>query len=124
MLCLTCTNSEGRSIKGECLSCYNKTWRKANPTKAFASRKKASLKRIYGMTLEDLQRLAETQELKCALCGTQSKLGTNHGLHVDHDHKTGKVRALICAPCNRGLGQFKDSPELLEKAAIYLRSKS
>ena len=40
--------------------------------------------------------------------------------HVDHDHKTGRVRAILCFNCNGGLGQFKDRPELLRRGADYL----
>ena len=41
-------------------------------------------------------------------------------LVVDHDHKTNKIRGMLCNRCNQGLGQFKDDPELLEYARIYL----
>jgi hypothetical protein len=42
-------------------------------------------------------------------------------LVIDHDHTTGEVRGLLCPTCNAGLGHFKDSPELLLKAALYLQ---
>jgi hypothetical protein len=51
---------------------------------------------------------------QCVICGSQEKLV------VDHDHKTGEIRGLLCNHCNRGLGHFKDDPMLLEFAAQYL----
>ena len=51
---------------------------------------------------------------ECVICGSQEKLV------VDHDHKTGKVRGMLCNHCNRGLGHFRDDPTLLEFAAQYL----
>ena len=59
------------------------------------------------------------QELKasthaCVICGAEETLV------VDHDHKTGQVRGLLCNHCNRGLGHFRDDPTLLEFAAQYL----
>ena len=50
----------------------------------------------------------------CQICG-----GTNN-LHRDHDHKTDEPRGYLCFSCNAGIGQFKDSPKLLRKAARYL----
>lgn len=70
------------------------------------------LKRKYGISREEYEVLISKG---CGICG-----GTNK-LHVDHDHKTGKVRGALCASCNRGLGMFKDSPALLQAAVEYLR---
>jgi hypothetical protein len=52
----------------------------------------------------------------CAICSTSIA----ESVHVDHDHATGKVRALLCPPCNKGLGHFRDDPALLLAAATYL----
>ena len=51
---------------------------------------------------------------ECVICGS------NEALVVDHDHKTGEVRGMLCNHCNRGLGHFRDDPMLLEFAAQYL----
>jgi hypothetical protein len=55
---------------------------------------------------------------ECVICGVEEPLV------VDHDHKTGRVRGMLCNHCNRGLGHFRDDPELLEFAAQYLREMS
>lgn len=69
---------------------------------------------IYKISVEEMTKLLEIK--KCVLCG-ESKFK----LHIDHDHTTGKVRGRICQHCNRGLGGFKDSIELLELAIQYLK---
>ena len=61
----------------------------------------------------------ELKEIKssvkeCVICGSQESLV------VDHDHKNGKIRGMLCNHCNRGLGHFRDDPMLLEFAAQYL----
>lgn len=64
------------------------------------------------------------QNNKCVICGQEIFLfGSSPKLtaHVDHDHKTGKVRGLLCPECNIGLGKFRDNPDYLLKAASYLK---
>lgn len=79
------------------------------------------LKRTYGITLEEYNRLFAEQNGRCAICGI-SQLELTKRLCVDHDHETGKVRGLICNMCNGGLGYFKDSLTSLEKAVEYLKA--
>lgn len=71
--------------------------------------------RQYSLTPEQFEALLRSHHGQCAIC--------NAGVAtcIDHDHKTGKVRGLLCAGCNSGLGQFRDNPEVLEQAARYLR---
>ncbi len=86
--------------------------------------RKSHLKRHYGMTLDEYQKLFDEQEGCCAICGTHHSNVPHKQLMVDHCHKTGKVRQLLCDLCNTALGKFKDEPKLLEKAAAYLRKHS
>lgn len=62
-------------------------------------------------------KLAKSQQNKCAIC---FKKAGSRRLAIDHDHKTGKVRGLLCSKCNRALGYLNDDKELLRKAIIYL----
>lgn len=60
------------------------------------------------------------QNNKCGLCGIDVKETSRKRLCCDHDHKTGGNRLLLCDNCNRGLGLFKDNPEVLRKAAAMI----
>jgi len=74
----------------------------------------------YKIRLLEYKRLYDAQKGKCACCGIHEE-GFERKLHVDHDHKTGKIRGLLCTQCNPGLGYFQDSIERLEKAITYLK---
>lgn len=71
----------------------------------------------YGITEQDWQRMYDEQNGVCAICG---KHQVYRRLSVDHCHKTGKVRGLLCVRCNRALGYVFDSPNILRNAANYL----
>lgn len=59
----------------------------------------------------------DSQGGKCAICSTD----IDHSAHVDHCHTTNKIRSLLCGHCNKGLGHFKDSSEVLALASAYLK---
>ena len=76
-----------------------------------------NLMRRYGLTPIQYDRMAKDG---CQICGTKS-CGTGRRLAVDHNHKTGKVRGVLCTSCNNGLGRFDDRPDLLLSAVEYLK---
>lgn len=78
------------------------------------------LKSIYGISLKEYKAMYDSQNGECAICGTYKLSYGKGGLSVDHCHKTGKVRKLLCTPCNAALGKFKDNVQNMEKAIKYL----
>lgn len=78
------------------------------------------LGRQYGITLEDFCALVEYQNGCCAICG-RSEYDIGERFCVDHDHTTGVVRGALCRRCNKALGGFRDSIEILLKAVDYLK---
>ena len=79
------------------------------------------LKKEFGISLDKYNEMLDNQNGSCFLCGGGPD-AKHKNLAVDHDHATGKVRALLCRGCNVGIGNLKDNPELLEKAAKYIRN--
>ena len=77
------------------------------------------LRKCYGINLEEYSELFNKQGGKCAICG-KHQIDLTQPLFVDHDHKTGKVRGLLCITCNTALGTFGDSVEGLQKVIDYL----
>lgn len=82
-----------------------------------AHTRKNSLKK-YGLTPESFDALLSSQGGVCAICKEGLILGRD--THVDHDHKTGVVRGVLCSGCNVGLGAFRDDPSRLREAAKYI----
>jgi hypothetical protein len=66
------------------------------------------------------EQYAQMQTLPCAICGASADSQRYGKLHLDHDHKTGKVRGMLCGKCNTAIGQFQDDPDLLLHAITYL----
>ena len=80
-------------------------------------RKNYELKRRFGLSMAQYDEMLKQQSGSCAICGTPPQ---SIRLSVDHCHKTGKVRGLLCWKCNLSIGHFNDDPGLLLKAAAYL----
>jgi hypothetical protein len=85
-------------------------------------RDRARTLRKYGLTEAEWDAILAAQGGLCAICNTDTPGGRGERWHIDHDHATNRgVRGLLCHNCNVGIGNFHDSPELLEQAARYLR---
>src|SRR6185437_10342750 len=86
--------------------------------------KNRRLKNRFGITYEEYQQLLKSQNEVCKIC--QKKESTNTRTNnkirpVDHDHKTKKVRGILCDSCNKGLGNLRDDINLLLAAIEYLK---
>jgi hypothetical protein len=100
---------------------YGKEYNKKYPHK----RREIKLRNKYGVSLEEYDRMVCRQGNRCAICKsepTDRELGAK--LYIDHDHRTGKVRGLLCSDCNHGLGMFRDEIARLQQAVRYLRKGS
>lgn len=100
-----------------------KTYYYRHTAKIKVAYRKWILKTKYGMTREQYDELLAKQKYCCAICSSPDPQGRGE-FQVDHDHKTGQIRGLLCTNCNSGLGRFKDSPSDLRRAANYLELTS
>lgn len=102
----------------------HKRWETNNPERARLRKRRASYAYNYpGFSWDEYQAKIIVQGGRCGICGTD-KPGNKRvkTWHVDHCHKTGEIRKLLCHSCNTGLGHFKDDPSILQRAADYLHS--
>jgi hypothetical protein len=121
-------NSENLKIENLQLARFPSEVVKKGDLRRYKMSKEASrhygLKRYYGITGEDYGRMLADQRGVCAICNEPETAVTPNGtpkvMHVDHDHETGGVRALLCGNCNAMLGHAKDSPATLRAAADYI----
>lgn len=134
--CQRC-NKEQHEAKGFCRSCYQQDYGRTNRAKLTAYRKelensdleiKEHFKRLkrdsafkvkYGISHNVYDDMIKAQTGMCLIC-KRTSIEDGRFLSVDHCHVTGKIRGLLCCDCNIGLGKFRDSIELLEKAKRYL----
>ena len=106
-----------------CKDCHlsrNNQWAKENPKDKADARRRWHLKDKYNLTPEDYEAMLKAQDYSCAICGTDTPGSARH-FAVDHSHRTGKVRGLLCDGCNTSLGHFKDDINILETAIAYLK---
>ena len=110
-------------FKGERKKLYNAEHYLKNKHKMDKEKKRNShLKIRYGIDIDKYNLLLESQNYKCAICGSKEtgRIDIKY-FNVDHCHKTGKIRGLLCHSCNRMLGDSKDDPNILSKGIDYLK---
>lgn len=109
---------------------YHKQWYQKNKDKANAASRAYTqnnyekirnnkLLRKFGITLEQYKQMLDKQDGGCKIC--QIKDPGQRDFAVDHDHKTNKIRGLLCGPCNTLLGLAKEKVDTLSKAIEYLK---
>lgn len=98
-------------------------WKEENPEKLKAHARKHQLKMKYGITPEKYNELLLIQNGHCVFCDRTPEQERYGVLTIDHDHKTGKIRGLLCITHNRSLGVFGDNEEGLLKVLAYVRGE-
>lgn len=94
-------------------------WREKNAGRQKKYWKNRHLQKTYGITLEQKESIIKAQDSCCPICG--KNIVNDKTSHVDHDHKTGKLRGVLCMSCNAGMGLLGDSELILNNAIRYLR---
>jgi Recombination endonuclease VII len=137
----TCAHPWRKSYgRGLCSPCYASWWQsthegsnsgpdwiRRHPEAFRRYKRKATLKK-HGLTLEDYERMWSEQDGRCANSGCRVFIPLEmpdyrHALQVDHNHKTGQIRGLLCPGCNLGAGCMDDNPERLRGLALYLEER-
>lgn len=133
--CSTCLNEKDESLfpkdkrvksglRASCKMCYAKLnsayHKKRGETSSDLNRR---LKRTFGIGLDVYTAMLEDQDFKCAICG-KTEQENKKRLAVDHCHKTGKVRKLLCHHCNCALGMVNDNEDTLVSMLSYLKENS
>lgn len=119
------TTADGKTVY--CKNCkkdYMRAWRSRETTNWKERAKKGHLKQRFGLTIESFNILLESQNFKCAICSCELDIENNsRDVCIDHSHITSRIRGILCRKCNSGLGAFKDSLSVIEKAMQYIRTK-
>ncbi len=100
-----------------CKECHNKS-----PYRSSQYYRERWLKRAYGITVDEYNELLKHQGNKCGICWKPSD-DMNQRLVIDHNHKTGEIRGLLCSSCNKGIGFLNDNASTLKSAIIYLEKE-
>jgi hypothetical protein len=95
----------------------SREWFESNPEAYYSKH----LEKNYGITVEQWKLMFESQGFACAICRTTTN-SSNQKWSTDHCHTTGKVRGILCQPCNTGIGLLKDNVDVLQQAIEYLKN--
>lgn len=113
--------------KRDILKAYSKEYRKRNADRldTYVHSDKVKNRQInrhmqsrYGLERSQYDKMIEAQHNQCKICGVI--FGDRDTIHIDHSHTTGKVRGLLCANCNKALGNVKDNTDILQSMINYL----
>lgn len=121
LVCKACQDARSRAYKAKNRARVrelSRTWNIKNSAKKRDSAKRSQLKQRYNLSQAAYLDMLAQQGGVCAICRTPPT--DARPLCVDHCHKSGSVRKLLCDRCNRGLGAFRDNPEILRAALEYL----
>lgn len=119
-------NAKGKyGRRGSCIECCKKLDKVKYKKTNWTYLKNRQLKANFGITYRQYNNMFKKQNGTCAICKEAETAKTRFGqimsLSVDHCHKTGKVRGLLCNKCNPSLGGFRDREDLLLAAINYLK---
>ncbi len=112
-VCVTCKAKKAKQ--------YRDKKRDADAAGASQLARSNTIKSKYGLIPEDIELMLMFQGGKCAICRRRLDLAIPREVHIDHSHDTGAIRGLLCGPCNRGLGMFKEDCTVLASAIRYLK---
>ncbi len=104
---------------------YQREYQRGRRTRDPLYQVATELKRRHGIAFPEYDRIVDAQGPGCAICGREEprievKTGRPYRLSVDHCHRTGELRGLLCSMCNHAIGYLDDSPALLQRAIAYL----
>lgn len=127
-ICISCNEEKplrfmSKSFHGLCKSCSSKKskqWAIENPNEWERHRRKSHLRKKYNISIDEYNQMINDQENKCAICNHELIDSRGFRPHIDHCHKTGKVRGILCGDCNKALGGFKDDIHRIKNAHLYL----
>jgi hypothetical protein len=113
-------NNRPCGVRSICKSCYKEYPKKQRKDYM----REYDLMKSYSITKNDYEALLKQQDNKCKICGSEPpSIGKKKYLCVDHDHKTGKIRGLLCDKCNRGIGLLNDDYKIIQNALNYILNK-
>lgn len=120
--CRACGGVDRYVYQSRCVSCA--AARNAGKSRTLAEKdpeyyRRGSLRRKYKMTYEHFERLWEEQSGRCAICTGELSRGTGR-YAVDHCHTSGRIRGLLCSPCNTAIGLLREDPSVFAAALTYL----
>ena len=116
VICRICTKESGKRFRDKL--------KKTNPEETLRRTRVNNLRHFFQMELEDYDALHAKQAGLCAICGKPERVvkrGRIERLAVDHDHKSGKVRELLCGHCNKAIGLFYEDTDIMARAIHYLK---